>query len=125
MCSQWGYCNARRNRPGLEVGLPEVGLHPMVKDPLMAHRVPSDETAGFHPPSVRLRRPDADVLQFALEIVHEPAWQAVSIENTPMFVELAEGLKIRSIRYTDCRSACAKLGSLGLTNGEGAPGETC
>ena len=40
--------------------------------------------------------------------------QVVYIENTPMFVRIAEGLGIRSILHTDYRSTCAKLASFGL-----------
>jgi len=41
-----------------------------------------------------------------------------------MFVEIAEGLGIRSILHTDYRSTCAQLASLGLQNDEGAGHET-
>ena len=46
------------------------------------------------------------------------------IENTPMFVQIAEGSEIRSILHTDYRSTCAKLASFGLQNDEGAGHET-
>ena len=36
------------------------------------------------------------------------------MENTPMFVQIAEGLGIRSILHTDYESTCAKLASFGL-----------
>jgi putative hydrolase of the HAD superfamily len=36
------------------------------------------------------------------------------IENTPMFVKVAEGLGIRSILHTDYNSTRAKLASFGL-----------
>ena len=45
--------------------------------------------------------------------------QVVYIENTPMFVQIAEGLGIRSILHTDYKSTCAKLASFGLQNDEG------
>ena len=48
----------------------------------------------------------------------------VYIENTPMFVQIAEGLGIRSILHTDYRSTCAKLASFGLQNDEGVIHET-
>jgi putative hydrolase of the HAD superfamily len=48
----------------------------------------------------------------------------VYIENTPMFVRIAEGLGIRSILHTDYRSTCANLASLGLQNDEGGIHET-
>ena len=63
---------------------------------------------------VHVRKPDADIFRLALEIVQAPARQIVYIENTPMFVQIAEGLGIRSILHTDYRSTCAKLASFGL-----------
>jgi len=48
-----------------------------------------------------------------------PANRVVYIENTAMFVQIAEGLWIPSILHTDYRSTCAKLALLGLQNGEG------
>ena len=68
---------------------------------------------------VRLRKPDADIFRLALDITQTPARQVVYIENTPLFVQIAEGLGMRSIRHTDYRSTCAKLASLGLENNEG------
>jgi putative hydrolase of the HAD superfamily len=63
---------------------------------------------------VHVRKPDADIFRLALDIVQAPARQVVYIENTPMFVQIAEGLGIRSILHTDYRSTCAKLASFGL-----------
>ena len=65
---------------------------------------------------VHLRKPDADIFRLALDIAQTPAGQVLYIENTPMFVEVAEGLGIRSVLHTDYRSTCAKLASLGLEN---------
>ena len=67
---------------------------------------------------VRLRKPDADIFRVALDTVRVPANQVVYIENTPMFVEIAEGLGIRSILHTDYKSTCVKLASLGLEAAE-------
>ena len=36
-----------------------------------------------------------------------------------MFVEIAEGLGIRSILHKDYKSTCSKLASFGLQNDEG------
>jgi putative hydrolase of the HAD superfamily len=72
---------------------------------------------------VHIRKPDADIFRLALDIAQVPARQVVYIENTPMFVEIAEGLGIRSILHTDYRSTCAQLASLGLQNDEGAGDE--
>jgi putative hydrolase of the HAD superfamily len=63
---------------------------------------------------VHLRKPDADIFRLALDTAQAPARQVVYIENTPMFVQIAEGLGIRSILQTDYRSTCAKLASCGL-----------
>ena len=63
---------------------------------------------------VRLRKPDADIFRVALDTAQVPAHQAIYIENTPMFVQVAESLGIRSILHTDYRSTCAKLASFGL-----------
>ena len=73
---------------------------------------------------VHVRKPDADIFRLALDIAQVPARQVVYIENTPMFVEIAEGLGIRGILHTDYRSTCAQLASLGLQTGEGAGDET-
>jgi putative hydrolase of the HAD superfamily len=68
---------------------------------------------------VHVRKPDADIFRLALDITQAPTWQVIYIENTPMFVQVAEGLGIRSILHTDYRSTCAKLASFGLQNDEG------
>ena len=72
---------------------------------------------------VHLRKPDADIFRLALDIAQVPARHVVYIENTPMFVQIAEGLGIRSILHTDFKSTCAKVASFGLLN-EGALHET-
>ena len=65
---------------------------------------------------VHIRKPDADIFRLALDIAQAPARQVIYIENTPMFVQVAEGLGIRSILHTDYTSTCAKLASFGLRN---------
>lgn len=64
---------------------------------------------------VHVRKPDADIYRFALDIAQTPVRQIVYIENTPMFVEVAEGLGIRSLLHTDYKSTCENLASLGLS----------
>jgi HAD superfamily hydrolase (TIGR01509 family) len=63
---------------------------------------------------VHIRKPDADIYRLALDLAQAPAQGVVYIENTPVFVQVAEGLGIRSILHTDYRSTCAQLASLGL-----------
>jgi putative hydrolase of the HAD superfamily len=68
---------------------------------------------------VHIRKPDADIFRLALDISQAPARQVVYIEDTPMFVQIAESLGIRSILHTDYASTRAKLASFGLTNDHG------
>ena len=64
---------------------------------------------------VGLRKPDANIFQLALDIAQTPAHQVLYIENTPMFVQIAESIGIKSILHTDCESTRAQLVSLGVT----------
>jgi putative hydrolase of the HAD superfamily len=60
---------------------------------------------------VHLRKPDADIFRLALDVSQVPARQVVYIENTPMFVKVAEGVGIRSILHTDFGATRAELAS--------------
>jgi putative hydrolase of the HAD superfamily len=63
---------------------------------------------------VHLRKPDADLFRLALDMAQAPVRQILYIENTPMFVQVAESLGIRTLLHTDYRSTRAKLAALGL-----------
>ena len=63
---------------------------------------------------VHARKPDVEMFRLALDIAQAPAGNVLYIENTPMFVQIAEGLGIRSILHTDYTSTHAKLSALGL-----------
>jgi putative hydrolase of the HAD superfamily len=63
---------------------------------------------------VHVRKPDADIFRLALDIAQARAREVLYIENTPMFVQVAAGLGIRSILHKDYRSTCAELASFGL-----------
>ena len=96
---------------------------------LNAYRIRKFKLAGFVDSFisscfVHIRKPDADMFRLALDISQAPARQVVYIENTPMFVQVAEGLGIPIILHTDYKSTCAKLASFGLQNDEGACHET-
>ena len=69
---------------------------------------------------VHMRKPDVDIFRLALDIAQTPPEQVVYIENTPMFVQIAEGLGIHSILHTDYKSTGARLASFGLHNDEGS-----
>jgi putative hydrolase of the HAD superfamily len=86
---------------------------------LNAHRIREFKLAGFVDTFVsscyvHLRKPDTDIFRLALDIAQAPAHEVVYIENTPLFVDIAEGLGIRSILHTGYQSTRAKLASLGL-----------
>ena len=63
---------------------------------------------------IHIRKPDPDIFRLALDIAQQPPRQIVYIENTPMFVQIAEGLGIQGVLHTDYRSTRAKLASFGL-----------
>jgi putative hydrolase of the HAD superfamily len=88
-----------------------------------AHRIRAFKLAGFVDAFVsscfvRLRKPDADIFKMALDIAQTHARQIVYIENTPLFVQIAEGFGIRCILHTGHKSTRAKLASFGLRNEE-------
>jgi len=96
---------------------------------LNAHRIRKFKLDGFVDAFVsscfvHLHKPDAAIFRLALDIAQTPARQIVYIENTPLFVQIAEGLGIRSILHTDYKSTCAKLTSFGLQNDERVIHET-
>jgi putative hydrolase of the HAD superfamily len=73
---------------------------------------------------VHVSKPDADMFRLALDIAQTPIGRIVYIDNTPMFVQIAEGMGIQSILHADCRSTRAKLAALGLQIDGGAIHET-
>jgi putative hydrolase of the HAD superfamily len=96
---------------------------------LNCHRIRKFKLAGFVDAFisscfVHVRKPDADIFRLALDVAQAPARQVVYIEDTPMFVQIAEGLGIRSILHTDYSSTCSKLASFGLQSDKGVIHET-
>jgi putative hydrolase of the HAD superfamily len=66
---------------------------------------------------VRLHKPDRAIFRLALDIAMTPARQILYVENTPMFVQIAEDLGIGGLLHTGHQSTCEKLASLGLRLG--------
>ena len=67
---------------------------------------------------VHFRKPDADIFRLALDIAQcQPSRSSIST-TTPMFVQVAEGLGVRSICHTDYQSTRAQLASFGLKHDE-------
>lgn len=67
---------------------------------------------------VHIRKPDADIYRLALDVAQVSPPQVVYIENTSMFVQIAEELGIRSILHTDFEATRRQLASLGLPDNE-------
>ena len=63
---------------------------------------------------VGLRKPDAAIFRLARDIVQVPTEQIVYIDNTLLFVQIAEGMGIHSLWHTDYKSTCEKLAAFGL-----------
>ena len=95
---------------------------------LNVHRIRKFKLDGFvdsfiSSSFVHIRKPDADIFRLALDISQASVSQVVYLEDTPMFVQVAEGLGIRSILHTDYKSTIEKLASLGLQIDEGVSHE--
>ena len=91
---------------------------------LNAHRIRKFNLDGFVDTFVsscyvHVRKPDKDIFRLALDTAQVQAEQVIYIENTPMFVRVAEGLGIRSILHRNYSSTLAELASLGLRDKEG------
>jgi putative hydrolase of the HAD superfamily len=63
---------------------------------------------------VHMRKPDVRIFKLALDLAQTPATQAVFLDNTPMFVQIAEDLGIRGMLHVNYNSTRAKLASFGL-----------
>jgi hypothetical protein len=65
-----------------------------------------------------------DIFRPALDLAQTPAEHVVFIDNTAMFVKIAEGLGMRGIVHEDHKSTRAKLASFGLQMDGGRLQET-
>lgn len=63
---------------------------------------------------VGLRKPDKDIFRLAIDTSHANLASTIYIENTPMFVEIAESLGIRSILHKDYNDTRKQLNALGI-----------
>jgi putative hydrolase of the HAD superfamily len=66
---------------------------------------------------VHMRKPDAEIFKIALDLAQVRPEKVVFIDNTPMFIQIAESLGIQGILHTDCKSTRAKLSLFGLNAG--------
>ena len=69
---------------------------------------------------VGMRKPDSDIFRLALDLAQAKPSQVLFIDNTAMFIQVAERLGIQGIFHTDYTTTCAKLASFGLRTDEEA-----
>ena len=86
---------------------------------LNAHRIRKfklDQLADMFISScfVRMRKPDVEIFRLALDLAQTPVEQVAFVDNTAMFVQIAESLGMRGIVHQDYSSTCVKLASLQL-----------
>lgn len=67
---------------------------------------------------VHQRKPEKGIFRIALETAHVTPNQAVYLDDTPMFVEIANRLGIHGILHADPESTRAKLALFGLEDTE-------
>ena len=60
---------------------------------------------------VHVRKPDTEMFRIALDIAQVPVGDILYLENTQMFVQIAQGMGIRSHLHTDYASTAAMLRS--------------
>lgn len=63
---------------------------------------------------VHLRKPDIDIFQMALDIAQVSPEKVLYIEDRPMFVQVAETLKITGIQHTDISTTKERLSEFGF-----------
>ncbi|MEO6095629.1 MAG: HAD family hydrolase [Fibrobacteria bacterium] len=68
---------------------------------------------------IHLRKPDLEIFRVALDMAQVPARQILFVENTPLFVQVAEGLGIQGLIHKNPASTSLKLASFGLSDVDG------
>jgi putative hydrolase of the HAD superfamily len=63
---------------------------------------------------VGMRTPDVAIFRLALDLAQTQPSQAVFLDNTAMFVQIAEDLGMRGMLHADTESTRTKLAALGL-----------
>jgi len=63
---------------------------------------------------VHLRKPDEEIYQLALDVSGLSAERVLYLENTPAFIQVAQGLGIGSILHKDYPTTLKRLSSWGL-----------
>jgi len=73
---------------------------------------------------VGISKPDAELFRYALDFAQVMPSQVVYLENTAMFVQIAESLGIRSVLHTEIESTRAQLAAYGLRDDDRISHET-
>lgn len=68
---------------------------------------------------VHIRKPDPDIFKLALDVAQVPVSRIAYVENTPLFVQVAESLGIRTVLHTSYATTCATLTTMGVWKGKG------
>ena len=68
---------------------------------------------------VHLRKPDENIFRMAVDTAHVTPEQVIYIDDVQMFVDIASGLGIKSIRHIDCLSTSKALIAAGLQSRSG------
>jgi putative hydrolase of the HAD superfamily len=63
---------------------------------------------------VGMRKPDVKIFELALDLAQTARERSIFLDNTPMFVQIAERLGMRGILHVDYESTRSKLASFGL-----------
>jgi len=63
---------------------------------------------------VGMRKPDSDIFRLALDLAQAKPSQVIFIDNSAMFVQVAEAPGIRGVLHADYTSTCETLASFGL-----------
>jgi putative hydrolase of the HAD superfamily len=87
---------------------------------LTAYRVREFELASFVDSFivscfVHYRKPDRDIYSLALDVSQASPNQVIYVDDRPLFIEIARGMNIASIRHTSYETTKKSLAEYGLT----------
>jgi len=63
---------------------------------------------------VHVRKPDPEIFRLALDTSQASLKKVIYLENTSLFIQIAESMGIQSILHTDYASTCAQFAEFGL-----------
>jgi putative hydrolase of the HAD superfamily len=86
---------------------------------LNTYRIQQFELAGFidffvSSTYVHIRKPDIDIFKLALDLAQVQPGEVIYIDDTAVFITIAESLGIRGICHVNYETTCKKLQSFGF-----------